>query len=100
MKNLKIVFGFTIIFIILANAIGANISISKITCKGLCRLTCISSTQLDFCIDVCMKRCTIHSVYEAMINNTSCYEQCSNTFSGIIFILYIPYNFLIKKDSY
>lgn len=88
MKNLQRVFGFAIFFIILANVIGANIGVSKISCKALCRLTCITSVQPDFCNDVCMKRCTIHSVYKAMTHNTSCYEQCSNTTGINLFSIY------------
>lgn len=94
MKNLKRVFGFAIFFIILANVIGENISKSKISCKALCRLTCITSSQLDFCIDdVCMKRCKNYNVYQAMIHFTSCYENCSNI-KGIISIFYIDFDLL------
>ncbi|KAM3328184.1 hypothetical protein P3S68_033646 [Capsicum galapagoense] len=77
MENLKRVFVFAIFCIILANFIEANIVESKLSCHALCRLACLSSPQPAVCNSECEKRCKIHSVYEAMIHNTSCYERCS-----------------------
>ncbi|XP_059316010.1 uncharacterized protein LOC132066825 [Lycium ferocissimum] len=79
MNNLRMVFGFAIFFMMVANhVIAANISDSKISCKTLCRLTCILSAQPVICNHACTKRCTIPRIYQAMTHNTSCYENCAN----------------------
>nr|XP_009625612.1 uncharacterized protein LOC104116457 [Nicotiana tomentosiformis]XP_016506528.1 PREDICTED: uncharacterized protein LOC107824294 [Nicotiana tabacum] len=77
--NLKRVFVFAIFFMYMTVAnVEANVDESKICCKALCRLTCLTSVEPVFCSHPCLKRCKIPSIYEAMIHNTSCYEQCSN----------------------